>query len=256
MLFDRGKGLEGIIRYSYYVQSKFEFNGKFVYDLVLQQGYKLYSMCTNSTECVFIKEGDCFYVRELIVKIPQRDVITNYVSSRMLFDRGKMFETWFWNSLSECLDGYYSNIYQHQAYTRVIECWLVLMCAGREECSYCILIFTGRVIDRGRMFGLRRRSSYYASISSAFCAFILTSRIVALSISVLRYTYDWKFLYEIILKLGYLLEFLFASLMVILSAEDGGSGAARKLSYKMQLQCDSLLTTNLSFQMSRQDLQH
>lgn len=63
---------------------------------------------------------------------------------------------------------------------------------------------------------------------------------------------DWKTVYEHVRKLGYLFKFSLTNLMVILSVVDGGSGVARELSYKMQLQCDSLWTTNWSFQISRQ----
>ncbi|XP_026425976.1 uncharacterized protein LOC113322153 [Papaver somniferum] len=226
---------------------------KISYEPYIKLWYNLELLFSYSSVLVIVGDGDNGYGWQLFLKMSQRNSITSYGCDLMLLGRGRMGETILWSSHSKRFNAscliLIHNIYK---YTRMTDLGLVLKCAKGEEYYYCILVFAGRVIDRGRRFGLRMRSSFYGSINSAFCVFILNSRAVALSILVLRYTYDCKFVYEIVLKLGYLLEFFFSSLMVILSAEDGGSGAARKLSYKMQLQCDSLLTTNLSFQMSRQ----
>lgn len=173
-------------------------------------------MSTNSTECMFIKEGDCCYARELFKNILHIDNITSYVCTRVLFDRGKMSETMFCITLLKSLHAYCSNSFQNQIYTGMEDCWMVHMCASSGECLYSSLDFARRLFDRGKEFDVLRSGDS---------------------------------VYELTLELGLCFDSLFKYLSVFLLVKNGDCGDARKLSDKLQLQVDILWTTNLSLQM-------
>ncbi|XP_026413731.1 uncharacterized protein LOC113309515 [Papaver somniferum] len=135
--------------------------------------------------------------------------------------------------------------------------WDSITCYGRgpiifhrrsRDCSYDVLVFTGRVIDRGKLFQ-SSRSSPYASISSKLCVNILTSCVVIPHGLIAVHKNDWEWVYEPFLRLGYLSKFSFANLMVISSAREDGNGDTRKQSDRMQHQRHVLWTNQLNFQM-------
>ncbi|XP_026437596.1 uncharacterized protein LOC113335771 [Papaver somniferum] len=56
-----------------------------------------------------------------------------------------------------------------------VVCEMVLMCASRKKCSYCVFIFAGRVIDRGKWFDLSWNTSYYVDSKLRYSLELLSS---------------------------------------------------------------------------------
>ncbi|XP_026410185.1 uncharacterized protein LOC113305343 [Papaver somniferum] len=86
----------------------------------------------------------------------------------VLLDRGSMSETIMWSSQSKGFDAsFLVLIHILPKYTGIMEFRSVLMCESYENCSYDVLVFAGRVIDRGKLFDSRKRSPYYEDGSSS-----------------------------------------------------------------------------------------
>ncbi|XP_026393449.1 uncharacterized protein LOC113288583 [Papaver somniferum] len=106
----------------------------------------------------------------------------------MLFDRGKLYENMFGNSLLKCSDADCSNFCRHHTYTGVVCFCLILMCANRGKCSYHILIFARRVFDRGRLLQL-------SWSTPKFCLDTLTPSKLVFKLSKLMVEYNQNSVY-------------------------------------------------------------